>query len=685
MGLVVLAILYVGPAQPVDGPNAWDGPPTIRVAVPPRAARLPFAALRQFPNLSELKIELVEYDEERSWVELAAGRLDLVVSSTDDLARAYPRFKAGRLLFPIGQSEGDTGLVARPGSPSQRTMAYVPGPVSEFLARARSQEDQSVTYRFVEAQSDEQILEWLNEGQVDAGSLSQPQLAGSGLKPFAGTSKAKPLVYVWVASEQILDGRSAPRVEKSHLVKLAKGWFGLIEQLRAEPGLANAAMARENEMELSELEARLQGFSFFGASRAGGWLADNPTGELDRLLRVWSLAGARNLSSTDFSSVFENEFFNSLELAGGISVDVEPSGTPTPATTPSPDEPTPSGDEQTWNFHGGPGRTGVIATEPMREQNHTTFSMVYPDDVRAAPAIAAGALYAACDSGLVQAHRLEDGQPTWRFETNSAVRAAPAVYGDKLIFGADDGALYALDRSNGKKLWTHQTNEEITGSPLCLDNRVYFGSLDATVRCVSAANGGVIWETEVSDGVGASVAIEGDHVVAGCTDGTVEVLKKSTGERVFKVKLLSSILATPVVADGVIYVAGQRGKVTALRLDTREKVWESDVGGEIFSSPVLVDGKLIFGSKDKKIYALDAGTGDKVWHHRTRGPVTASPSCTSEVVYMGSEDGHLYALKVSDGTRLFRFRVPGAWVYSPTVFDKHVYFGTSNNKLIGIH
>lgn len=683
----VLVILLMGRTHPPTTPTGpeWTGPPTLRLAVSPGAAGLPVRALSRLPEMSDLELDISTFEPDTGWLKLASGETDLALVSLAQYSLAVSRFDPGLLVFPAGLSEGYDQLVVKgekPGKPAR--LAFVPGTSSEYLAISKARSSQDLTFRLVGARDVDQAVEWFQSGQVQGLALWEPWTSSEGARSLAETSKAQPLAYVWVASRQLLDGRSAPRAGQEEFRTFAQAWFGLIGQLDQQTGLIKTAIAEENDLPPAELDAYLKNFRFLSLDQAATWANDGAAieSQLADLLRIWSLGGAPNIRKTNYHDALAFELI--FELSQGAPPPSEtpletPEDTESPGELPPPEE-SPGASEAGMMFGGGPAHTGLYAGPAVTEQNEIVWKARMRDDVRCSPAIAGNRLFVGSDDGEFYCYDVEKGRRIWNFKVGDKIQSSPALAGEMVLFGSHDGRLYALNTNDGNKNWTFPTNDQILGPVTVADGLVYLTSMDKKIYALNLS-GQLEWEYDCEAGLTGGVAVADGKAYAADLEGRVFCLSADKGAKLWTETVGGPVAATPVVDGSIVYLTTRRGTLHALDSRTGEERWKASVEGPIEASPALAKGVLVFGAKDTNIYGFDAATGKEKWRHRARGAVT-SPACIAgEVAYVGAEDSRVYALQLDDGRRLWRFKIPKGWVYSPVVWDGFVYFGTSENEL----
>jgi outer membrane protein assembly factor BamB len=238
---------------------------------------------------------------------------------------------------------------------------------------------------------------------------------------------------------------------------------------------------------------------------------------------------------------------------------------------------------------------------------------------------------------------------------DSAVWAAPALAAGAIYAGLPDGNLYAYDLASGSTLWTFTqfaTSVPIQSTPVYTDGVVYFGRDDGVCYAVDAKTGVLRWQRRLPD-VGGASGVSGVTLASG-------VLYLTAGSR-------SPLNDSPVAPQADVVCA----------LDARDGTigWEthpSRVVGDghvpaytMMKQPLFLNGTLyVTGSVSPttqtrldELYALDTSDGSVEWHYEAFGYgdtnlndsqfFPSAPVAYNNVVYFVSGDATVYALSAS--------------------------------------
>jgi len=674
---------------------------SLRIGLLGRPAELPLQAIRRIPEAAALKLEFRTLtDPSLRWEMLAAGELDVVVASTDELALAIPRFDPGVIVFPVAQGVGSDALVQLPGSAQgQLLVAFPPGGASEHLAEflARSQSDREA--RAVQARDPKQVLEWLRSRQVQAAALYEPyvsQALAAGAQPVNDTPKS-PQWEVWVISRQALAGNA--RVSREDLASLAQAWFSLVEQLDEARAPTVKAIAEDNGLSAEACNQALKGLTFFelDALQEDVGLQANLEDRLTKSLTSWSLFGAANQKGGDFGRALDLSLLAELKApvsdGPGMSdtpVEETPSESPeeSPLETPSETPVESPGAEATGTSEGSMlgvslARTGVYPGKALHEVNSEAWHQGTGADVATAVVLHDGRVLCGSDDGNVYSFDAARGDLKWKFPCGDKVRSTPAVADGVVYAGCNDARVYALKADTGEKLWSAPTDSEVLSSPVVSAGKVVVASMDGQVHCLEAETGKTLWRYKCGGNVTSSPALSEGKVVFGCYDKKVYALNLEDGEKAWTFNAGGAVLATPCIDDGLVYVGSQDKKFYALRLESGEKAWQFAADDELPNGAAIDQNTVCFGGRDSQIYALDSATGALKWKFATRARLCSGAVIAEGIVYVGGEDNRLYALDLASGAARWRHKA-GGWVSTPAVADGKVYFGSTDHNVYAL-
>lgn len=334
-------------ASPTTGAAAASPPPaapatnSLRIGVDDRAACLPFSAVSEFleGDARNLHIQIVPVaDAEMRWQMLAAGRLEMACGTLDSYTVAAARFNVGSIIFKIGTSSGDDMLVSTPDIANVRALAgkkaavVSGGPgaylLGYFLDRQSMSPSEVQTVSVDDVQDAARLLE---AGKVSAAWVWEPwgqNLASRGFKVLTTSAEHDIVQDVCVANAASLKGDT-----RAMLQSFMKGWFGLINLLNANPGLAKDLIARHAHVRPAVAGMLLSDVHFADLNE-NKRLDANAIGErMKRIIEFFKFTGeAPNMSRPiDYAQSVAADLVNEVEVAAPTSIFGRPTGTPSPA------------------------------------------------------------------------------------------------------------------------------------------------------------------------------------------------------------------------------------------------------------------------------------------------------------------------------------------------------------------
>lgn len=674
---------------------------SLRIGLLGRPAELPLQAIRRIPEAAGVKLEFRTLaDPALRWEMLAAGEIDLVVASTDELALAIPRYDPGVVVFPVAQGVGADALVQLPGTAQgQLLVAFPPGGASEHLAEylARSQSDREA--RAVQARDPKQVLEWLRSRQVQAAALYEPyvtQALAAGAQPVNDTPRT-PQWEVWVMSRQALAGNA--RVSREDLASLSQAWFALVEQLNEARAPTLKAIAEDNGLTAEACNQALKGTTFFELDtlQEDVGLQASLEDRLTRSLTSWSLFGAANQKGADYGRALDLSLLGELKASAtaglGPAESPEESPAESPAETPveTPAEtgtPAETPEAETGSSEGSMlgvtlARTGVYPGKALHEVNSQAWNQATGADVATGVVLDHDRVLCGSDDGNLYCFDAVRGDLRWKFPCGDKVRSTPAVADGVVYVGCNDARLYALKSDTGEKLWSSPTDAEVLTSPAVTNGKVLVASMDGQVHCLEAETGKSLWAKKFPGNITSSPAIAEGMAVFGCYDKKVYCVGLEDGNKVWSFSAGGAVLATPCIDDGLVYVGSQDRKFYALRLESGEKAWQFVADDELANGAAVDQGVVVFGGRDSQIYALDAATGAVKWKFATRARLCSDAVVAEGIAYVGGEDNRLYALDLLTGSAVWRHKA-GGWVGTPAVREGVVYFGSSDHHVYAL-
>jgi outer membrane protein assembly factor BamB/tRNA A-37 threonylcarbamoyl transferase component Bud32 len=287
------------------------------------------------------------------------------------------------------------------------------------------------------------------------------------------------------------------------------------------------------------------------------------------------------------------------------------------------------------------------------------------------------------NSGALPISKEESAKPLWTFECEDEIRAAPGIHNGVLYAGSYDHNLYALSAADGKFLWKHPAEGGVISQPAFADGMVLFGSEDARLYAVDADSGKLAWTYPTEAPIRCSPTVSEGHVFVGSDDGFLHAVNLSSSRRVWRYDTGAAVRSKPVVVGDHIYFGSQGGDMMCLDLSGVVK-WRFRSKREILSSPLVVKGTVFFTSLDSILYAVDARTGWAIWRFRMGKGSVSTPANVDNLIFVGSADGYLYCVEGGSSKEIWRFKTDHQVSGSPLVYRDAVYCGSADGNLYSL-
>ena len=341
-------------------------------------------------------------------------------------------------------------------------------------------------------------------------------------------------------------------------------------------------------------------------------------------------------------------------------------------------------------FHGGPGRTGVVAGPGPVARPVIVWETSVGGPINAnMPAVVEDVVYVADGGGGVTAFEAATGRQRWEVSLGSAANTSPAVGGGLAVVGDAAGDIVALDILDGRTRWTFHTGGEVRSSAAIVDGVVYVASTDGRLYALDLSTGTERWAFDAGGAVSRSPAIDDGIVYVGAAGGRFSAVDAASGKLRWRKELGPGQIGSPSVADGLVVAASGLDDDIAphilFALDaTGDERWRfSAPSGQLLLVAALGHGSVFVASGDGNIYALSADTGALQWTWDGHGTLGSLDALADGVLYVSGGDRAVYAVDAQAGHELWRQPVtgqPGAI----TVVGDRVYIGTDLGKVIAI-
>lgn len=202
----------------------------------------------------------------------------------------------------------------------------------------------------------------------------------------------------------------------------------------------------------------------------------------------------------------------------------------------------------------------------------------------AAPAVDGGVVVAPFSSGELVALAAETGQVLWSDSFASTrrtdeianlaqIRGAPVIDRGRVFAVSFGGLVAAIDLRTGRRIWDRDIGG--TERPWVAGDYIYLISKSNELVCLSRDSGGVYWitalpafedEEDLEDPIfWAGPVLAGDRLVVVGSNEEILTLSPYTGEYLGRVDVSAPISVAPVVAGGSLYVISDDADLYAFR------------------------------------------------------------------------------------------------------------------------
>ena len=223
--------------------------------------------------------------------------------------------------------------------------------------------------------------------------------------------------------------------------------------------------------------------------------------------------------------------------------------------------------------------------------------------VCAAVVVRGDTVYAAFESGMLQALAATDGHLLWTLALTAPLIAAPSIAGEVLYIADGTGELVAATIDSGQVLWRRDLGTPLRTRPGAdaAAGRV-FAAVDGSLHALAAATGTVLWRSEFDGLPSVGLYVSDLHVAVGSTDHSLYGFDATTGRR----------------------------------------LWRCETGGIVRGAPVGTARTIYFGASDGWLHAVDATDGSIRWRQQLDGPVLVGAALTPQRLAVTTERGTTY-------------------------------------------
>jgi outer membrane protein assembly factor BamB len=244
------------------------------------------------------------------------------------------------------------------------------------------------------------------------------------------------------------------------------------------------------------------------------------------------------------------------------------------------------------------------------------------------PAVYAGAVFAASQSGQLSKYDAASGKQLWQVNAGDNITGGVGAGDGLVLLGTGKGEVLAFDDQTGKALWSSKVASEILSAPKIAKGVVVVRSGDARIYGLDEADGKRKWVYErvtpaltIRSTAGVTVDELG-AVFAGFAGGKLVALNGQDG-KVFweatvtlpkgatEIERIADITSLPVVDGRFVYAAAYQGRVVGLERSSGQMLWNHDLSSY---NGLTVDGSVVYVTQSNgAVYSLDYSSGRSFW------------------------------------------------------------------------
>ena len=287
----------------------------------------------------------------------------------------------------------------------------------------------------------------------------------------------------------------------------------------------------------------------------------------------------------------------------------------------------------------------VVSTQPL--PSAVRWSVAVSARPAASPVIDGPYIFIVLQSGIVAAHRVQDGTEAWRVELRSE---RPVAVDASRVFVASGEAIHALNAETSEVLW--RTPIGTITSPLVAHEGWVIAVTETAVTALRAADGSKVW-TRTTGPQRERATIEGDSLYLPLDDGRLLALDLPTGADRWSKHFtgpLSEVLAFP---DRVYFGSGDKYFYCLEAANgewTFSGGWRFPTGTTLRGKPAANDSRVFTASLDNTLRAYDRRSGAQYWQQSLPfRPSTAGPIVVGSAVVAPGPVVQLRAYSVATG------------------------------------
>jgi outer membrane protein assembly factor BamB len=203
-----------------------------------------------------------------------------------------------------------------------------------------------------------------------------------------------------------------------------------------------------------------------------------------------------------------------------------------------------------------------------KETGELVWKAATGDQIRCAPTVVEGRVFAAGCDGILHIFDLTNGQETGQVPIQSPTGSTPAAGGDLIFFGTEQAGFKAVNWRKPELAWTalaDNPGNSVRGNALVSGQHVVFGTSSRQLISLHPETGAVNWQTTMRSGVESSpVLVDQQRIFVGDGSGRLYEVQLDSGKIVNEISLRGKLLAGPAVGFERLVIASERGIVYCL-------------------------------------------------------------------------------------------------------------------------
>lgn len=235
----------------------------------------------------------------------------------------------------------------------------------------------------------------------------------------------------------------------------------------------------------------------------------------------------------------------------------------------------------------------------------------------------------------------------WNVELAAAVLVPPVIAHPRVFVALQSGVVAAHRLEDGREEWTAKV--EVDG-PMATDGNVIVVPAQERVHALDVATGTIAWTGETGS-PSAPLLLRGGWLIV-ASNRQLAALRASDGTEIWR-HPVGLITVRPAIDGPNLFVSVADGRVLALELSSGSLVWERAVGADPTEPLVLAD-RVYVGVDNRSFVCLSATTGEEQWKQLIGAALRGAPAADASHVYLASMDNLLRALHRTNGAIRWR-------------------------------